>query len=668
MDVNLPFTIDDAKEALETSGIGIWRLDIEILDGQKHICFYGDHRMNELIGVPDDISAEDRYTIFLSRVNKEDLGFFQEYSQNLTTTPSEVVYRYEHPTRGTIYVRCGGRIDPGVTDHICLRGIHQCVNEIERIEQSNRRHITSEAELSQNMAYIMMDHFATGILLVDLDNDTFKWLSNERDFKLKGNTYRELCDYIAEKIPEEYRENFYKHTSADNIFKKLKSVDNYTFSLIISKLDGNLIRLTVWIHPVKDDFKQILAVIKDTTEDYRRERQLAEALVQANNANKAKSIFLSNMSHDIRTPMNAIIGFSELAKKYVDDREKCLDYLDKISISSSHLLSLINDVLDMSRIESGRMNILEEANSIHEIIGSIKTILQNEAISKKLNFSINENNIRNDLVMCDNLRLNQILLNCASNALKFTEAGGCVSISVNQKEQSPEGYGCYVFSIKDTGIGMSKEFVSKIFNPFTRDENISVHQIQGTGLGMAICKNLVDMMNGEIEIVTEIGKGTEFIITLVFKLADKEKYNSIRSKHIENKVEILGKKILLVEDNILNQEIATDILEEYGLIVDIASNGEEAFEIVKQSLNNPYDIVFMDIQMPVLNGYEATKKIRGLSDSYFKELPIIAMTANAFEEDRRLALAAGMNAHISKPIDMAVVKQIIDKFLQTMEQ
>jgi CheY-like chemotaxis protein/nitrogen-specific signal transduction histidine kinase len=399
-----------------------------------------------------------------------------------------------------------------------------------------------------------------------------------------------------------------------------------------------------------------------------QKKKMEDALKQAEQASQAKSNFLSSMSHDIRTPMNAIIGYTTLAEKHYGEPDKVSDYLKKIETSSRHLLSLINDVLEMSRIESGTVTIENQACSLREIMDDLKTVMLGQVQEKKLDFYMNTDNIQNDIVMCDKLRLNQVLLNVLGNAVKFTPGGGSITVDLSQKFKCPkEGYAGYWFRIKDTGIGMSDEFKEHLFEQFSRENNTTVSGIPGTGLGMSITKRIVDMMGGKISVRSKLREGTEFIIDLNFPLekqtppddlkADDVKAAPTGKQTADARKSYVARRLLLAEDNPLNQEIATEILKEYGFDIEVANNGSEAFEMVKRSKQGYYYAVLMDIQMPLMNGYEATWRIRGLDDSGLAKIPIIAMTANAFDEDRKMAIMAGMNDFVAKPID---VKNLLD--------
>ena len=416
---------------------------------------------------------------------------------------------------------------------------------------------------------------------------------------------------------------------------------------------------------------KMIKIEKETNQKLNKLRVAAEdALKVAESASKAKSTFLSNMSHDIRTPMNAIIGFATLALDDIRDGKKVEDYLSKILSSSKHLLGLINDILDMSRIESGKVVLEEQETDLVTTLQELQSIMEGQAKERKLKLHVDYSNLRDRYVFCDKTRLNQVMFNLLANAVKFTSEGGSIWLTMSQLEPTceVEDRAIYEIRVKDTGIGMDKAFIKHIFEPFERERTSTVSKIQGTGLGMAITKNIVDMMGGTIEVESQKGVGTEFIIRLELRLqAEAGVANEDGTKqhgHAEGGTEFAGKRLLLAEDNELNREIACMLLSKYGFVIDTAENGQEAVDLVAASAPDHYDLVLMDIQMPVMDGHEATRRIRNLEDKELAKVPVVAMTANAFDEDRKAAKECGMNGFISKPINMQEVVQALRMCLQ----
>ena len=416
---------------------------------------------------------------------------------------------------------------------------------------------------------------------------------------------------------------------------------------------------------------KMIKIEKETNQKLNKLRVAAEdALKVAESASKAKSTFLSNMSHDIRTPMNAIIGFATLALDDIRDGKKVQDYLSKILSSSKHLLGLINDILDMSRIESGKVVLEEQETDLVTTLQELQSIMEGQAKERKLKLHVDYSNLRDRHVFCDKTRLNQVMFNLLANAVKFTSEGGSIWLTMSQMEPTyeVEDRAIYEIRVKDTGIGIDKAFIKHIFEPFERERTSTVSKIQGTGLGMAITKNIVDMMGGTIEVESQKGVGTEFIIRLELRLqAEAGAANEEGAKqhsHAEGVAEFAGKRLLLAEDNELNREIACMLLSKYGFVIDTAENGQEAVDLVAASAPGYYDLVLMDIQMPVMDGHEATRRIRNLKDKELAKVPVVAMTANAFDEDRKAAKECGMNGFISKPINMQEVVQALRMCLQ----
>ncbi len=422
------------------------------------------------------------------------------------------------------------------------------------------------------------------------------------------------------------------------------------------------------------------------------EQELKQALTEAESANAAKTTFLNSMSHDIRTPMNAIIGFTRLASAQLEHPEKVRDYLGKIEMSSEHLLSLINDVLDMSRIESGKVTLQEKPLHLPTLMEDLSTMIRPSLEEKQIDFRMELQDVENEDVLADPLRLTQILLNLLSNAVKYNRMNGSVRFLLRQEKSGLEGRACYHFIVRDTGIGISERFQQHLFENFSREETATVSGIQGTGLGLAITKRMVDMMGGTIELSSAEGQGSTFDVGLCFRCCVPAERTSAsdtaaseptsetsasgqtltsstchssgeRITAEQKEADFRGRKILLVEDNELNQEIATEILKEAGFLVEVAEDGAIAVGKMADAAPGQYDLILMDVQMPVMNGYEATRQIRAMDSAYCRMIPILAMTANAFEEDRMLATEAGMNGYLTKPIDVEKMMKTIASFL-----
>ncbi len=386
-------------------------------------------------------------------------------------------------------------------------------------------------------------------------------------------------------------------------------------------------------------------------------------------SNLAKSRFLFNMSHDIRTPMNAIIGFTNLARKETEPA-KIYGYLDKIDSSSKHLLALINDILEMSRIENGKIEQEYEPLDLCTVFEEIKDLFSEQMKQKHLDFQVHAGQIRNRYVWCDKNNLNRVLLNILSNAYKFTPDGGAITLSLMETGGGEGGYGSYEIRVQDNGIGMSQEFAEKMFIAFERERTSTDSGMEGTGLGMSITKSIVDLMGGVIDVLTAPGSGTTIIIRIKLRLAETNDILSLQKTEdgegnsdteTEGEISFTGKRLLLVEDNAINMEIASMLLSQVGFIVEWAENGKIALDMVSSSQPGYYDVILMDIQMPVMDGYEATRAIRALADPALAEIPILAMTANAFKEDVLAAEQAGMQGHIAKPIDVQKMLETIRK-------
>ena len=397
--------------------------------------------------------------------------------------------------------------------------------------------------------------------------------------------------------------------------------------------------------------------------DALHEKELEKAVLEAKNANEAKTRFLFNMSHDIRTPMNAIIGFSELLEKHIDEKDKAIDYLGKIKSSSNFLLSLINYVLEMARIESGKLVLKKEVGCVTELIESLTDVFETGVKKKFITYSC-KTDIQHKYVICDEIKVREIFINIIGNSVKYTPEGGKISVSVKEEPFEKENYIAYRIIVEDNGIGMSKEYLPHIFEEFSREHTSTESKVTGTGLGLPIVKSLIDMMGGTIEVESQLGCGTKMNVVLPFELASEKQILEEKQKEKEKISDsILGKRVLLAEDNELNAEIAMTVLKENGLKAERAANGKQCMEMLKKMPEDYYDMILMDIQMPEMDGYEATKRIRNLDDAR-ADIPIVAMTANAFEEDRQKALESGMNAHVSKPVDMNMLFKVMAQNLK----
>lgn len=400
-----------------------------------------------------------------------------------------------------------------------------------------------------------------------------------------------------------------------------------------------------------------------------------EKETKENQFNRAETIFLNSISHDIRTPLNVIIGYTALASAHVNEAQEVKKYLSKIETASNHLLLLINDVLDMSHIESGTLKLERAPVYLPDVLENLKAIIQTDSSAKQLKFCADTKNMVHKNVITDKLRLKQVLLNILENAVKYTRPGGKIYFQIQELKGQEPGFAKYEFRVKDTGIGMSGEFIAHIFEPFTREQTSTVSGIEGMGLGMAIVKKIVDRIGGTIAVKSRQGKGTEVTVILPFKVKSQvvecetkvfKKTGQMKMLGERENSENLfkGKKILLTEDNELNREIAVELLKEEGFILDTAEDGTIAVEKMRTAKPGQYDLILMDIQMPIMDGYEATRQIRKLKNPETANIPIVAITANAFEEDRQKALEAGMNEHVSKPIDLARLLEAVKKVLK----
>ncbi len=752
----------------------------------------------------DDLMA-DGFHLTASSVVEEDRETLRKGIQSLQEEGDSinVAYRVRHENGDLLHIMGNIKLVKENGELFYQRFLLDCttqrLNEEAERRQEEQRQMELIHALSIDYNLVCFFDLDTGIGNALRINDC-KYKILDDIFQGELDMEKHLGIYIDRCVYEEDKETLRHALSPKNLMDRL--CEKKVYSVNYRTICYGEMRYFQMKAVCAGDWSQKCGIVlgfhsidEETRSEMEKNTILEDALLQANRANKAKSVFLSNMSHDIRTPMNAIIGFTTLALGRIDNTDQVEGYLKKIMTSGNHLLNLINNVLDMSHIESGKMQLSEQLCSLPEILHGLRNIIQADIHSKQLELYMDAIDVQNERIYCDRLRLNQVLLNLLNNAIKYTTAGGIVSIKVTERPGASEGFANYEFQIKDTGIGMSEEFVAHIFEPFERERNSTISGIQGTGLGMAITKNIVNMMNGTISVTSKQNVGSEFTVSLTFRISSEAKespliqelqgcralvvdddfntcdsvsymlqqigmraewtlsgkeavlrthqavmrkdfysvyiidwllpdmngievarriqketggnvpiivltaYNwediedeakeagitafcskplflselreclhsitSIDENHDSQKdhqtVAFHAERILLVEDNELNQEIAAEILQESGFTVEIAGNGKIAVEMLEKSQPGYYQLILMDVQMPVMNGYEATRAIRKLKDTQLAAIPILAMTANAFEEDKQEALKSGMNGHIAKPIN-------IDNLMSTLKR
>ena len=534
---------------------------------------------------------------------------------------------------------------------------------------------------NRELGYIVkgMVKLFDNFVFVNFKNDTYKFLMNEHREEIpQTGSYDKLAEYIADNVSEDDRMRMISMLKKENIKSSMQAGKS---DLIYEYRTADERRKWENLNIICLDEKhrvpaRVLLVRQDVTgvkeEEERYRQALREAFALTEKANNAKSRFLSQISHDIRTPMNAIMGMTTLAMMNINDREKVKDCLDKISISSSHLLGIINKVLDMSEIESGRMGLTEKDFDLKELMRSLMAIFSSQAEEKKQDIKMDVD-IVNESVIGDPVRLQQVFVNILGNAIKFTPPGGSISVRVTEKEARIQGTGYYEFVFEDNGIGMSEEFTKKIFEPFARENSLGEGAVEGSGLGMSIAGSIIQTMNGSFQVESRIGEGSRFTVGLDLKLQEEKDVETedaagrkeegqdpaMDVNRLKEK-DFSGTKALLVEDNELNMDIAAELLAMIGIETDKAVNGKEAVDKVREKGEGAYDMIFMDIQMPVMNGYEAAKEIRKTKGEYFSRIPIIAMSANAFTDDVEKVKEAGMNDYISKPVE-------VDKLIKAIE-
>ena len=553
-----------------------------------------------------------------------------------------------------------------------------------------------EIENTRRMDLIMgLTNDYESVYFVDLETDSYDIYRRNDRITTKYSSiflpsFSDSVEAFAYRgVYRQDRENFIRLLSIEEIRKTLGKKNGFTFSFRTGNTGAPQYYQVKGVRIGSGRNMQLLLgfanIEEERQEELRKRKLLEDALEQARHAADAKSSFLSNMSHDIRTPMNAIMGFAGIASEHLDDPDKVRACLDKIIVSSNHLLQLINNVLDMSRIESGRMVLEESWVNIREIVHEVTDFMKPEILAREHEYEFRVGENIPDYVLCDRLRVTQLLLNILSNAVKYTPKQGRIRLSVAEGIGPPQGYFALEFVISDTGIGMSRDFQTRLFEPFERENNSTVSKVMGSGLGMSICKGIVDSMGGSLTVDSQQGRGSVITVNLAMKYRNEDEetaeidaeeaadsgrqtvtsrsaifYGAADTGIVKENDKI---RILVVEDNELNREIAKELLEDIGYLVETAEDGESAVLMIRRSDRDYYDAVLMDIQMPGIDGYEAARNIRRLFDWEHAQIPIIAMTANAFEDDMEKARGAGMNAYIAKPVDPEAVKKILEQVL-----
>ncbi len=678
--------LEEMKDIIASSEMGTWK--IYLLDGQDPK-MEADDLMLKLLGLEgQELTPEEIYKVWFSNITLEAMDSVQASMGKMTEGErDENTYIWNHPVLGPRYVRCGG-VGRAVEGGIIYRGYHYDVDEDVRRQKKKDRELLEQQEKRLKEArehaevITSLSTIYSTIFRADLDSHHYEVLTTV-DSMLpiagrEGNFDDVKAEVLKTFMAQDMRPFMDDFLDINTLADRLQNTNTIETEYKNPAGQWMKARFIVKRRDAAGRAKEVLYVAHDCTEEkikeFEQKECLAQALAASRQASKAKSTFLSNMSHDIRTPMNAIMGFTALAQAHIDDTDLVKDYLAKISTSGAHLLSLINDILDMSRIESGAVKLEENLLHLPDIFDDLRVMTQGMVTEKNLHLHITSQDMKHENVITDKLRLNQVLLNIVGNAIKFTGPGGDIWICAREKVSQRVSYTSYEFTVKDSGIGMSKEFMDHIFETFTRENSVTVSGIQGTGLGMAITKNIVTMMGGDIRVESEEGKGSIFTVTLNFKLPKDEIAREEASEKTEASAttDILnydyrGKRALLVEDNELNAEIARAILEETGMTIDCVNDGDLAVETLRKAPADYYDLVFMDIQMPKMDGYTATREIRTLDDNHKANIPIVAMTANAFEEDKQKAFACGMNGHIIKPVSIENIAHVLDEIFGKKE-
>lgn len=650
----------DAHAILRSSKIGLFRVEF-VTEGRSRL--YADEQMDDLLGVEHTITSEDRFSFFEAHIHPDDMTLFKDYVAKLSEIHTEIVYRYNHPVTGEMVVRCGGARDMAVTDCLSVIGTHQNISDIVRLEQDK---IAERRLAEQNMSlrreqmrrddyyHDLLDVQNCGLLVYTLPDHTITHINAEARRMYGVKDMAEAQKRMRELLSRAYYPD-------PQTLPKLKSLrdqdDAFDYECILNKGYQHechiMAKTKALILP--DGARAVVTTFLDVSDMV----TLRRALQQAEEGSRAKSAFLFAMSHDLRTPMNAIIGYADLMESHWDEKEACRAYLQKLQDASRFLLALIGNVLELSRIESGKESLHEAPWDLRNLSKTLDVLLENEIEHKNL-YVTQHIDLPTPFVYCDALKLREILMNLLSNAVKYTPENGHITLTLSEKATEENDRVQLCLTVEDDGMGIDESYLPHLFEAFSREKDSSESGIMGTGLGLRIVKSFVDLMSGDVHVESHPGKGSRFAVTLTLRTAKVEPQPS-EKPHVPA-VSLAGKRVLLTEDNLLNAEIAATILQDAGMEVETAPDGAAAIELLQNKPIGYYDLILMDIQMPRLNGYEAAKAIRALPDDRAKT-PIIAMTANAFEEDRKAAFAAGMNDYAAKPIDSENLFRVIASVL-----
>lgn len=579
-------------------------------------------------------------------------------------------------TAGDIFYVFAGDVTEKLTYEEQLQNqLQEYDQDLEGIQQEQLRRLETIEGLS-------IDY--ESIFYVNLDKNRIKAYRVSERFMEQFPPGHRMCefvgfdaDYIEKYVYPDDRKVLYGITNPEYIRGRLATEKSFHINYRIYKNEKvAYIQLRVVNVGSEEHISQVVLGYRNIDDEIIQEmkqKQIVEkALEEANRANSAKNLFLSNMSHDIRTPMNAIVGFASLAQKHITDGEKVFNYLNMIASASDQLLQLLNDVLEISRIEAGKLQVEESECSLIDVAHQVQMDLLPQAVAKNITISLDVSGLKHDVVYADQSKLVQVLSYIVDNAVKYTKVNGWVMISVIEKgeEITENGYTTYQIVVEDNGIGISPQFINHIFEPFEREKNTTLSGIHGTGLGMTIAKDIVEMIGGTIDVTSVVDKGSKFVITLHLHAQSRQSiYSDFDDEETDDSLNFLQtKRILIVDDNEINLEIENEVLRDAGFLVDTAEDGSIAVEKVKLSQPGDYDLILMDIQMPIMDGYHAARAIREIDNPTLAGIPIIAVSANAFEEDRKMAFESGMNEHLAKPLDTPRLYRLIKKFLKDKEQ